>query len=85
MGILLNLLAFPVSGPIKGIAWIARNIKEQAEREYYDEDAVRSQLLEIELRRDRGEIGEDEYLAAQDQLLERLQLIQERREAEMEH
>jgi hypothetical protein len=85
MGILLNLLTFPVSGPIRGITWIARNIKEQAEREYYDEDAVRSQLLEIELRRDRGEIGEDDYLAAQDRLLERLQLIQERREADMEH
>jgi len=82
MGFLTNLLTFPVTGPIKGIIWIAEKVAEQAESELYNEEKVRGQLMELELRYDLGEISEEEYLEAEKALLERLKMIRERQAAE---
>jgi len=84
MGFLLDLLAFPLMGPMKGMIWIAEKVAEQAEHELYDEDAVRGKLMELELRYDLGEITEEEYLEAEEALLERLRLNEERQAAERE-
>ena len=84
MGFLIDLLTFPVLGPIKGVIWIAEKVAEQAEKELYDEDAVRGQLMELELRYDLGEISEEEYLEAEEALLERLRIIRERQATERE-
>lgn len=78
MGILLKLLAFPVTGPINGIVWIAEKLAEQAENELYDADKVRGQLMELELLLDMDEISEEAYLEAEEELLARLRIIQER-------
>ncbi|MBL7201510.1 MAG: gas vesicle protein GvpG [Anaerolineae bacterium] len=84
MGLLLKLLAFPVMGPVKGLVWIAEKIAEQAENELYDPDKVRGKLIEFELRLDLGEITEEEYLQAEEILLDRLRIIRERQAAELE-
>ena len=81
---LLELLTLPVLGPIRGVMWIAEKVAEQADRELYDEDAVRGQLMELELHYDLGEITEKEYQAAEETLLERLRVIRERQAAESE-
>lgn len=75
MSSLLDLLTLPVSGPIKGVLWVARKVAEQAEKEFYDEDAVRGKLLELELRYDLGEISEEEYNTLEEVLMERLREI----------
>ena len=82
MDIVTRLLTLPVTGPIDGVLWIAKTIKERAEAEYFNEGAVRSRLLELELKLDMGEITEDEYQAAEDQLLELLTEIRKRLRAE---
>jgi len=84
MGFLIDLLTFPVMGPIKGVVWIAEKVAEEADKKLYDEDAVRGQLMELELRYDLGEISEEEYLEAEDTLLERLRVIRERQTAKRE-
>ena len=82
MGFLIDLLTFPVMGPIKGVVWIAEKVNEQAEKELYDEDAVRGKLTELELRYDLREMSEEEYLVAEEALLARLKIIRERQAAE---
>jgi hypothetical protein len=77
MGLLVNLLTLPVMGPIKGLIWIAEKAAEQAEREAYNEDNVRGQLMELELRLDLGEITEEEYAVAEEELLARLRVARE--------
>ena len=77
MGILSTILTLPVMGPINGVTWIAEKMIEQAEREIYDEGAVRGMLMELELRYDLGEIGESEYMVAEEFLLARLKDIRE--------
>ena len=82
MGILFDLLSFPVTGPLKGLLWIAEKVKDQAEGEIYNEDNIRGQLMELELHLDLGEITEDEYMAAEEELLARLRVIREYKAAQ---
>ncbi len=64
--------------PIDGIIWIAEKLLEQAEKELYDEDKVRGQLMELELRYDLGEIDDEEYARAEPILLDLLKVVRER-------
>lgn len=84
MGLLGTLLTFPVSVPLKGVMWLAETIHERAEGEIYNEDTVRGRLMELELLLDMGEITEDEYQVAEDELVALLVEIRERRAAEQE-
>ena len=84
MGILLDILAFPLMGPIKGVTWIAEKMVEQAEKELYSEDAIRGKLLELELRFDMGEIAEKDYEALEETLLGLLRTARERQTHESE-
>ena len=77
MGLVMNLLTLPVSGPFRGAMWIVQKLAEQAEHTMYDEGAVRAQLMELELRYDLKEINEDEYLAAEEELLAQLKAVRE--------
>ena len=71
MGLITGLLLLPLA-PVRGTVWIAERILEQAESEFYDEGAIREQLLAIEAARETGEIDEDEAARAEDMLIERL-------------
>lgn len=84
MGWILKLLTFPVLGPIEGVTWIAKKVAEQADKELYDEEKVRGQLMELELKYDLKEISEEEYLATEEVLLGRLRISRERQAEEDE-
>jgi hypothetical protein len=71
MGLITGLLTLPLA-PVRGTAWLAERILEQAESEFYDERAIRAQLLEIEAAREAGEIDDEAAAQAEDVLLERL-------------
>jgi Gas vesicle protein G len=73
VGLITGLLTLPLA-PVRGTAWIAARVQEQAEGEMYDESAIREQLVELEALRESGEIEEEEIAAAEDVLLERLMI-----------
>jgi len=75
MGIVGKLLTLPLTGPLDGAMWIAEKLLEQAENEIYDEGKVRAKLMELEMLLDLGDISEETYMAAEDELLERLRDI----------
>lgn len=77
MGLLFNLLLFPVMGPITGVHWLAQNIAQQVEQEYLDEGKVRVLLSELQARYELAEITEEKYLQKETALLERLKAIRE--------
>jgi len=64
-------------GLLKGVTWLAEKIKEAAEEELLDEDRVRGELLELQMRLEMGEITEEEYAPQEGVLLERLNAIRE--------
>jgi cytochrome c-type biogenesis protein CcmI len=71
MGLIGSLLKLPLA-PLTGTVWVAEQIQEQAEREYYDEGIIQGRLREIDAARQAGEIDEAEAERAEDELLERL-------------
>ncbi|TSA51506.1 gas vesicle protein GvpG [archaeon] len=73
----------PILGPIRGVIWIAEKMNEQVERKLYDEEAVHGQLMELELHYEMGEISEEEYLEAEEALLEKLKLIEKHKAKEV--
>ena len=78
MGLITGLLTLPLA-PVRGVAWVAEKIGEEAEREFYDENRIRQELTELEMAHERGEISSERFEAAVDQLLERLQIGRELR------
>ena len=77
MGFIVNLLTAPVLGPIRGVAWLGQKLADAAETELLDEDRVKGQLLELQMRLEVGEITEDEYSEKEKSLMEELRAIRE--------
>ena len=71
MGLIMGLLTLPLA-PVRGTVWLAERIQEQAEREYYDESAIRAGLQEVEEARAAGGADERELDEIEDALIERL-------------
>ena len=65
---------------ISGISWALRTVVSAAEAEMNDDSALREALLEAEMRREMGEISEDEFVEVEADILARIREIKERRE-----
>ena len=75
MGLFTGLLTLPLA-PVRGVAWVAEQVAEEAHRQLYDEDRIRSELLQLELDVEEGRIGEEEQRRMEDELFERLAIAQ---------
>ena len=65
---------------ISGIGWALRTVVTAAEAEMNDDTALREQLLAAEMRRETGEMSDEEYAGIEADLLARIREIKERRE-----
>jgi hypothetical protein len=65
---------------ISGIRWALETALTAAEAEMNDDSVLREQLLEAEMRREMGEISDEEFAATESDLLARIREIRERRE-----
>ena len=65
---------------ISGIRWALETALTAAEAEMNDDSVLREQLLEAEMRREMGEISDDDFRAFEADLLARIREIKERRE-----
>ena len=79
MGLFTGLLTLPLA-PVRGVAWVAEQVADEVERELYDEDRIRSELLQLEMEAEDGLIGDEERRMREDELLQRLAVAQERRQ-----
>jgi len=71
MGLLTGLLGLPLA-PVRGTIAVADQVLKQAEEEYYDPARIRQQLEEVDRQREAGAISEDEAIAWEDELVDRL-------------
>ncbi len=83
MGLLTGLLTLPLA-PVRGTIWVAEQVLDQAESQYYDPSVIRRQLEDVDELRSSGQITEDEAEAMEDALVERL-MESRRRSAEKGH
>ncbi len=65
---------------ISGLKWVMNTVVTSAEAEMNDDTALREQLLEAEMRREMGEISDDEFVELEADLLGRIREIKHRRE-----
>jgi hypothetical protein len=52
--------------------WVLEQVVEEAERQMYDEQSIRRELLELELEFDEGKLDADERERREQELLDRL-------------
>jgi hypothetical protein len=78
---LFDLLTAPISLPLAGFRFVLGQILEMAERELYDEDRIREDLLLLQLRLEEGEIDEAAYAAEEAEIMQRLRIARAYREA----
>lgn len=83
MGLFKELVLLPLA-PVRGTAWVAEQIAEEADRKLYDEDNIKRELLQLELEEEEGRIGPKEREAMEDDLMERLAVTRQRRAEEAE-
>lgn len=80
MGLLTGLLTLPLA-PVRGTIWVAEQVLEEAENQYYDPGVIRRQLEDVEELRASGQITDEEAEQMEDALVERLMESRRRRSA----
>jgi hypothetical protein len=73
VGLISGLVLLPLA-PVRGVAWIAEQVAEEAQRELCDERRVMEELAALEIAHEAGEIDEEQLTRGTDELLERLEL-----------
>ena len=68
MGLLSQLLLLPLA-PVRGVLWITEQVAEEAERMLAAQQDPRRLLRELAAAHDRGELTDEEYAAAEDEVL----------------
>lgn len=64
-------------GPARLATWLGVKLLDAAQQEMTDESRVRSELLEVQMRYELGEIGDEEFERLESALMGRLQAIRE--------
>jgi Gas vesicle protein G len=75
MGLFTGLITLPLA-PVRGVVWIAEKVAEEIDRELYDEDSIRREMVQLELDHEDGLIDEGERQVREEALLERLAIGQ---------
>jgi cytochrome c-type biogenesis protein CcmI len=71
MGLITGLLTLPLA-PVKGAAWIAEQVRQEAERQWNDPATVRDALDDVQAHREAGLIDDAEADRLEEELIERL-------------
>ena len=71
MGLITGLLTLPLA-PVRGAAWIAEVLAEEADRELAEAASPERALAELEAARATGEISEEEAMQLEAQLVDEM-------------
>ena len=71
MGLITGLLTLPLA-PVRGVAWVAEILAEEAQRELEASRSPERALAELEAARAAGELSEEEFAAQAGELMDLL-------------
>jgi hypothetical protein len=71
MGLITGILTLPLA-PVRGVAWIAEQVRQEAERQWMDPAALQEALADVQARREVGLIEDAEADRLEGELIERL-------------
>jgi hypothetical protein len=75
VGLFTGLLTLPLA-PVRGVVWVLEQAVDEADRQLYDEQRIRRELLELELEFDEGGVSDEERSRREQELLDRLAVAQ---------
>ncbi|MFC8230304.1 gas vesicle protein GvpG [Streptomyces sp. NPDC057287] len=75
MGLFSQLVTLPLA-PVRGALWVTQQLTETAERQFYDPAPVRRELIALEQELVEGRINEQEFDRREDELLDRLEVLE---------
>ena len=78
MGLITGVLTLPLA-PVRGLVWVAEQLRDEAESQLYDEERIHAELMQLEMDSDDGLIDDTEREEREDELLERLAVAEARR------
>jgi hypothetical protein len=73
--ILLDVLTFPFTAPLKGTIWVIEQIRDRALAEINNPDRLRADLIQLQISYDRGTISKADYSKRSNEIWERLKLV----------
>jgi hypothetical protein len=76
-----DILLLPITGPIAGFRWVLRTIQKMADEELLNDQPWKERLIELQMRLELGEIGEEEFAREEAEVFQALRDIRARREA----
>lgn len=71
MGLISNLLLLPLA-PVRGVVWVAEQIDEEAQRQWYDPATIHAALDDLDARRAAGLISDEDAGRLEEELVRRL-------------
>ena len=77
MGLFKELVLLPLA-PVRGTVWVTEQIAEEADRQLYDEDKIKRELVQLEFDQEEGRIGDEERAELERDLLDRLAVARQR-------
>jgi hypothetical protein len=80
MGLITNILFFPVTGPVAGIRWSLRKVAQVVDEELTDDSTIKQELMELQMQLELGDIDDDEYVRREADLMARLREVRAWRE-----
>jgi hypothetical protein len=80
MGLLKHLLFWPVTGPTFLARFSLEKVSDTVREQLTDDQSVKEDLLALQMRLELGEIDDDEYVAEEAALMQRLRDVRHWRE-----
>lgn len=80
MGLLTNILFFPVTGPVAGIKWTLGKVAQVVDDELTDDTGIKNELMELQMQLELGDIDDEEYVRREADLMARLRDVRAWRE-----
>ena len=65
--------------PFSGFSFIMKTLQKVAEEQYTDDAPIKERLLELQLRLESGEIGEEEYEQLEAEIIRELRAVENRK------
>jgi hypothetical protein len=69
VGLITGLLTLPLA-PVRGVAWVAEVVAEEAERELEQRESPERRLADLEARRATGEISDEDAERLESEIIE---------------
>lgn len=81
MGLLSDLLLLPLTGPARGLLFIAEQIRDQVDKEQLSASStIEDELMSLAIRFELGELTEEAYTEQELALLVRLNQVRDEQE-----